>query len=107
MGVSIRTLWTPGTRGTPFGIYELRLENVPYPSNGFAGFQYLQHAPILVIADTGSQPGLIYRYDYTANRIRIYQFSSKDDTVYETPPAQILNLTVRFFVVYDFVGNAP
>lgn len=107
MAYRLNILWTPGTRGTPFGIYELQLNSEPYPNGGFNGFEHLKNTPLIALADSGDPPGYIYRYDYTMNRVRIYQFNSGTNTVYEIPANQNLTLRVRFFAVYDFVGNAP
>lgn len=99
-------LWRHGARGAPFAVYKVHLEAEPYPENGLSGFVHLGYAPILVLADTGSQPGLIYRYDYEQNRIRIHYFNSAIGEVFELPMGQELTLTVRFFVVYDFMGSS-
>lgn len=100
------TLWEVGTRGTPFAVYKLTLQNEPYPEGGLNGFRHFHHAPVLVLADTGTLPGLIYRYDYEENRIRIYQFDSHIGEVSEMPIGQELSVTVRFFVVYNWVGRS-
>ncbi len=100
-----RVLWTPGARGAPFGIYELRYDAEPYRTGGLDGLRYLGHSPVLVLSDTPSTPGLILRYDYENDRILWYQFVSATDTAVELAPMTPLTMHVRCLAVYDFIGN--
>lgn len=102
----LRTLWVPGARGAPFGIYELRYESEPYVAGGLhGGLRYLGRPPVLVLSDTPSTPGLILRYDYENDRIRWYRFVSASDTAEELEPMTPITTRVRCLAVYDFLEN--
>lgn len=94
-----------GTRGMPFAIYEARWQSAPYPDGGFTGFRHMNTSPLIVLADSGTVPGYIFRYDYHHDRIRVYQFNTASDTAFEIPVGSPFTNTVRFLAIYQFTGS--
>lgn len=100
-----RVLREVGQNGLPIAVHEWVLQSTPYPANGFDGFLHHQTTPLIVLADSGTTPGYIYRYDYERNRVRVYQLAGDMNSIVELALNTPVTTTVRFLVIYDMIGQ--